>query len=257
MHLRNDLSLRTYPILSTTGFECGKTRMYPTNGLYGPSFATPYGGAVFLDYTRARVETIGSQSSCQEAVDRLSTPKLSFRTLPDAIKNGQTLHLYAILHQGADPLRYLPVTFTIGRGAQRETCASTTLPPSGEASCEIRPVAQPVGRQPVTISFAGTETLRAASSTAPVLIEPISGACASAASAQPGIIAVFGHAPTATEARKLQARAESVGFQEVVVEQVDCADFRVVLHGIPNRKVGADFQREARNAGFDVVIESG
>jgi hypothetical protein len=68
--------------------------------------------------------------------------------------------------------------------------------------------------------------------------------------------AVFIHDTTYDVARTVRARAVSVGFKDAHIEQTACDAFRVVVTGIPEPKAAqADFLRETKSTGFDVVIQ--
>jgi hypothetical protein len=81
--------------------------------------------------------------------------------------------------------------------------------------------------------------------------------CVRPASGDEDLEAVFGRFPTVTAAEALQARAARSGFKNVRVERDGCGFFKVTLHGIPNRQVGADFVREAERVGFRPRLEQG
>jgi hypothetical protein len=69
--------------------------------------------------------------------------------------------------------------------------------------------------------------------------------------------AVFAHDVTYDAARAMRVRAVSVGFKDAKIEQTSCDAFRVVVSGIPEAKAAqADFLRETKATGFEVVIQS-
>jgi hypothetical protein len=71
------------------------------------------------------------------------------------IANGTTAHLAAVLEEdGTVPIAGRTVTFTLGNGGSAQTCSGVT-DGSGTASCDISPVAQPLGPGTVTADFAG------------------------------------------------------------------------------------------------------
>jgi hypothetical protein len=71
------------------------------------------------------------------------------------IANGTTAHLAGVLAEdGTVPIAARTVTFTLGGGASAQTCSAVTGA-SGTASCDIGPVAQPLGSGTLTAEFAG------------------------------------------------------------------------------------------------------
>ena len=63
-----DRSVSAWPMLPGTTFDCGATRLGPTNNRYGPANAAAYGRAVFIDVASGRSQRIDSRRSCQLAV---------------------------------------------------------------------------------------------------------------------------------------------------------------------------------------------
>ena len=71
------------------------------------------------------------------------------------ILNGGTAHLAGVLKEdGVVAIAGRTVTFTLGSGGSAQTCSGITGA-SGEASCDITPVSQPLGPGSVTAEFAG------------------------------------------------------------------------------------------------------
>jgi hypothetical protein len=86
------------------------------------------------------------------------------------IANGGTAHLSGLLlEDGTTPIAGRTVTFTLGSGASAQTCTGVTLA-SGVASCDINPVAQPLGPGVVSASFAGDAFYKPASASAATLL---------------------------------------------------------------------------------------
>ena len=72
-----------------------------------------------------------------------------------------------------------------------------------------------------------------------------------------GINAVFGHRRTKIAAERLAARAASVGFQGLVVQQDSCRDWEVDLRGLDSPAQREDFRNEAQSVGLSVTFEPG
>ena len=73
----------------------------------------------------------------------------------------------------------------------------------------------------------------------------------------PGLAVEFGRFQTSAAAQQLLTRAKGVGFREAVLEQLGCASYRVVEHGVPSRSVGASIVAEAKSAGIKAkLVES-
>ena len=71
------------------------------------------------------------------------------------IANGGTAHLAGVLKEdGVVPITGRIVSFTLGSGASAQSCSGIT-DASGTASCDVSPVAQPLGPGTVTADFAG------------------------------------------------------------------------------------------------------
>ena len=71
---------------------------------------------------------------------------------------------------------------------------------------------------------------------------------------QIGWEAIFGYRTTYGGATTLRSRAQRVGFQHLVIEQVGCPRWAVALHGIRDERQGREFRAEAARAHFDVVL---
>ncbi len=71
--------------------------------------------------------------------------------------NGQSVTLSGLLTSGGSPVAGQTVTLTLGSGSgtPAQTCTAVTGP-TGAASCTIQNVNQPVGPNPVTVTYAGT-----------------------------------------------------------------------------------------------------
>src|SRR5262249_47133732 len=89
-----------------------------------------------------------------------------------------------------------------------------------------------------------------ATTTAPV---PPSSACLWQQEA--GVLADFGQFATVDAANSEIARAGSVGFKGLVVEQRGCHHYAVVLRGLTSVAQGRSLQREARSVGLHVTLE--
>ena len=75
----------------------------------------------------------------------------------------------------------------------------------------------------------------------------VSGNC-DAPATPPGLAVEFGRFRTATAAERLLAQVKGLGFGEAGVEQLGCASYRVVEHGVPSKAVGASIVAEAKTA---------
>jgi hypothetical protein len=68
--------------------------------------------------------------------------------------------------------------------------------------------------------------------------------------------AVFGHFSTLAAAKKLKAKAASVGFQGIKIEDDGCGgDFEVEIDGADTQKDRSSFAVEAAKAGFQITFE--
>ncbi len=67
--------------------------------------------------------------------------------------------------------------------------------------------------------------------------------------------AVFGHFSTLAAAKALLARAASVGFQGIKIENDGCGDFEVEIDGADRQADRSSFAIEAKKAGFSVTFE--
>ena len=85
--------------------------------------------------------------------------------------NGQPVVLSGVLTTGSTPLANQPVTLTLGSGTSAQTCAATTTA-TGAASCTIASTNQPVGPNPVSASYPGTNNYEPASATSTVQVGP-------------------------------------------------------------------------------------
>jgi hypothetical protein len=63
-----------------------------------------------------------------------------------------------------------------------------------------------------------------------------------------GLAVEFGRFRTAAAAARLLAQVKGLGFGEALVEQLGCASYRVVEHGVPSEAVGNSIVAEARTA---------
>ena len=72
-----------------------------------------------------------------------------------------------------------------------------------------------------------------------------------------GMNAVFGHRRTRSAAERLAARAASVGFAELIVQQDACGDWEVDQSGLETAAQRTEFRDEARSVGFTVRFEPG
>jgi hypothetical protein len=67
--------------------------------------------------------------------------------------------------------------------------------------------------------------------------------------------AVFGHTRNRSEASDLVTRATTLGFGGLQLEADPCGGFEVMFKGFSDRAQADEFAAEAKQAGFDVVIE--
>jgi len=87
--------------------------------------------------------------------------------------DGQPVVVSGILTTGSTPLANQPVTLTLGSGSSAQTCPATTTA-TGAASCTIASANQPVGPNPVSASYPGTNNYQPASATSTVQVGPTS-----------------------------------------------------------------------------------
>jgi hypothetical protein len=87
--------------------------------------------------------------------------------------NGQPLVVSGVLTTGSTPLANQPVTLTLGSGSSAQTCDATT-DTTGAASCTIASVNQPVGPNPVSATYPGTNNYQPAGATSTVQVGPTS-----------------------------------------------------------------------------------
>ncbi len=92
-------------------------------------------------------------------------------TGPNATTNGQPITLSGILTTESTPLADQPVTLTLGSGGSAQTCAGTT-DATGDVSCTIPSVSQPLGPNPVSATYPGTNNYQPASATSTVQVGP-------------------------------------------------------------------------------------
>lgn len=86
---------------------------------------------------------------------------------------------------------------------------------------------------------------------------PTRSECARPARRDGNIDAVFGRFQTRITADRKLRDVLGLGFKGSVVELDDCGVFRVVVHGVPTLRVGADLVAEARKVGLHVTLEQG
>ena len=86
--------------------------------------------------------------------------------------NGQPVVLSAVLTTGSTPLANQPVTLTLGSGTSAQTCAVVTTTATGAATCTIASVNQPVGPNPVSATYAGTNNYQPTGTTSTVQVGP-------------------------------------------------------------------------------------
>ena len=70
-----------------------------------------------------------------------------------------------------------------------------------------------------------------------------------------GIVAVFGHRRTLSEAIFLRRSAQAVGFPGLLIQRRGCLNYAVVLTGLQSLAQAEEFQREAANVAFQVQLE--
>ena len=103
------------------------------------------------------------------------TPALTTLTYTGAnsTTNGQPVVLSGVLTTGSTPLANQPVTLTLGSGSSAQSCPVMTTA-TGAASCTIASVNQPVGPNPVSATYPGTNDYQPASATSTVQVGPTS-----------------------------------------------------------------------------------
>jgi len=67
--------------------------------------------------------------------------------------------------------------------------------------------------------------------------------------------AVFAHFSTLAAAKTLKARAASIGFKGIKIENEGCGDFEVEIDGADRQADRTRFAQEASRAGFHVTFE--
>ncbi len=92
-------------------------------------------------------------------------------TGPTSTTNGQPITLTGNLTASSTPLPGQPVTFTLGSGTSAQTCTGTTGS-SGNVSCSVTAVNQPVGPTPVTATYAGNTYYAGSNVTGSVQVGP-------------------------------------------------------------------------------------
>jgi hypothetical protein len=170
----HDYGVVAFPMLTTTGFYCGRTYMYPTNGLYGKPAGTTYKDGVFVDYETAQGTRVTSQRVCRRLVAQFSTPRIVLTSSSDRANPGDTLRVDATLTRGADPLIAAPMNVTFGAGDAVQHCSPTTLP-SGVATCFFGVSSSMHGREAVVADFAGNTVLRRARASMFVQVDAAAG----------------------------------------------------------------------------------
>jgi hypothetical protein len=75
----------------------------------------------------------------------------------------------------------------------------------------------------------------------------VRGNCDAPPTAQ-GLVVEFGRFRTAADAEHQLAQVKGLGFGEALVEQLGCASYRVVEHGVPSKAVGTSIVAEAQTA---------
>ena len=86
--------------------------------------------------------------------------------------NGQPVVLSAVLTTGSTPLANQPVTLSLGSGTSAQTCPVVMTSATGAATCTIASVNQPVGPNPVTATYAGTNNYQQTGTTSTVQVGP-------------------------------------------------------------------------------------
>jgi hypothetical protein len=69
-----------------------------------------------------------------------------------------------------------------------------------------------------------------------------------------GLAVEFGRFRTAAAAERLLAQVKRLGFGEALVEQLGCASYRVVEHGVPSKAVGDSIVAEAKTAHLRATV---
>jgi len=91
-------------------------------------------------------------------------------TGPTVIPNGGSTTLSAVLKEdGTTPIAGRTVTLTLGTGSGAQSCTGVTNA-SGQASCPISPISQPLGPGTVTAAFAGDAFYKPATDSAPTTV---------------------------------------------------------------------------------------
>jgi hypothetical protein len=167
----HDPAAVAFPVLATTGFNCGDKSLYPTNGLYGASEGARYGRAIFVDSYANTATTVTSKTTCQSLVRHLSKPQISIDPLPKSAVVGDALQIDVRVMEGYEPLVAAPVTLRVGDGSTAQTCEAVTLP-SGVATCVIGLPTGMNGKQKISADFPGTPTLEPASAAGLIDVTP-------------------------------------------------------------------------------------
>ena len=71
----------------------------------------------------------------------------------------------------------------------------------------------------------------------------------------PGWEAIFGYGRTLARASAIKTRATKLGFLHLVIEQVGCPRYAVVLRGLRDHAQGRELQAEAARAGLTIAVK--
>jgi hypothetical protein len=137
----------------------------------GESTGTYSVSGTFTGDTTQPVPLTTSTSSAAFVV----TPAVTTLTYTGAnsTTNGQPVVISGVLTVGSTPLANQPVTLTLGSASSAQTCNATTGP-TGSASCTIASANQPVGPNPVTAAYPGTNNYEPANAASTVQVGPVS-----------------------------------------------------------------------------------
>ena len=116
-------------------------------------------------------------TSSTSAASFVETPATTTLTYTGATStfNGQTVTLSGMLTSGGSPVAGQSVTLTLGSGSSTpaQSCVATTGP-TGAASCTVSGVNQPVGPNPVVVTYAGNNDYGSSSGPGTVQVGPSS-----------------------------------------------------------------------------------
>ncbi len=116
-------------------------------------------------------------TSSTSAASFVETPATTTLTYTGATStfNGQTVTLTGMLTSGGSPVAGQSVTLTLGSGSSTpaQSCVATTGP-TGAASCTVSGVNQPVGPNPVVVTYAGNNDYGPSSGPGTVQVGPSS-----------------------------------------------------------------------------------